>query len=70
MSQKSFKTRRVPGDSGQDDSSLQGWRDEFLLSILVLEEDEDVHGADLGDRVVRTVEPQALLAVVTLRYFL
>ena len=60
----------VPSNTGQDDATVKGRSDQLLLTVALVQQDEDVHGADLRDRVIGSVQPQALLAVVTFGYFL
>ena len=59
-----------PGDAGQDDALVQGRCDELLLAVAVIDEGEDIHGANLGDLVIFSEEPKHLLAAKLLGLFL
>ena len=50
---------RVSSHSWQD-RAVQRWRDQFILSLFVLPEDEEIHGADLCDIVMQ--QPQHLIS--------
>ena len=58
------------GHAGQDDALVEGRGHELLAAVAVIEEGEDVHGADLGDLVVLAEEPDHLLATQLLGLFL
>lgn len=56
--------------SGKNDSGIQGRRDKFLSALARVQEDEEIHSADLGDLVITAVQPQNLLAIELLGLFL
>lgn len=49
----------VAGDAGED-HAVERWGDEFEGAVWLAEDNEEVHGADFGEMVLGTVEPQVL----------
>ena len=47
--------------------SLETRRDQLLAAVTVPQQDEQVHGPDLGNIVIWSKQPQALLTAVLLR---
>jgi hypothetical protein len=55
------------GDAGQDDAGGEGRGDQLQGARVCPQQDEEVHGSNLCDLVVLAVQPEALLAPLTLR---